>query len=222
MIFRFGASSLDTDRCELRTHGVAVPVEPQVFALIRLLVENRDRLVGRDEVVEKIWNGRIVSDSAISSRLKSARAALGDDGARQQVIRTVPKLGFRFVAEVETAPALAAVRPAAGQDAAPEAPRERTRPSIAVLPFTRLGLGDTGAWMADALPHDLIVALSRLRWLFVIARGSSFRFRGAEAGYERVREALQVRYCLSGVVETDDKTMTVIVELCDTHDGGVV
>lgn len=224
MIHRFGECSLDTDACELRRGGAAVPLEPQVLALLRLLIENRERLVGKDEIVERIWNGRIVSEAAIASRVKSARQAIGDDGRAQRMIRTVHKLGFRFVAEVETAnPPAPAVR------AAPELPEpaplpqaERSQPSIAVLPFELLGDAGPYAAIADALPHDLIAELSRLRWLFVIARGSSFRFRGADATLERVRAALHVRYCLSGAVEVHGGTLVATVELADTGDGGVV
>lgn len=223
MIYRFGTFRLDTSTYELRSGGDVVAVEPQVLALLRLLIENRHRLVGRDEIIESIWNGRIVSDAAISSRIKSARRAVGDDGATQQVIRTVPKLGLRFVAAVEVErglePAPAAPQPGPG-DAPPAPPAEG--PSLAVLPFAVLGEPGPSAWIAEALPHDLITALSRFRWLFVIARGSSFRFRGPEATLEKVREALKVRYCLSGAVEIDGAAMAVNVELSDTRDGRVL
>ena len=226
MIHRFGSCTLDTERCELRSRGVVVPIEPQVLALLRLLVENPDRVVRKDEIVERIWNGRIVSDAAISSRVKSARQAIGDDGRTQGMIRTVHKLGFRFVAEVETEPQREpSLGPASG--AAPEPPsepasEEPSRPSIAVLPFALLGPAEPYDAVADALPHDLIAELSRLRWLFVIARGSSFRFRGAEATLDRVRAALHVRYCLAGAVELHGAAMGVTVELSDTLEGGVV
>lgn len=223
MIYRFDAYTLDTEKHELARSGAPVPLEPQVFALLLLLVENRERLVSKDEIVEKIWKGRIVSEAAIASRVKSARRAIGDDGAVQRLIRTVPKMGFRFVGEVEVAspPAVAAGGPAPADEAAlGEAPG--VRPSIAILPFDVIGSPGPAAGVAEALPHDLITELSRLRWLFVIARGSSFQFRGAEADIGRVRAALKVRYCLSGSVETDARSMALTVELCDTHDGGIV
>jgi TolB-like protein/Flp pilus assembly protein TadD len=222
MIYRFGTFSLDVETCELRSGDRLVPVEPQVFALLRLLIENRDQLVSREQIIATVWRGRIVSDSAISSRIKSARQALGDSGKVQAIIRTAPKLGFRFVAPVEVCHAAAA---AEGATAEPQAPADDLlpgRPSIAVLPFTALPSAGPRAWIADALPQDLITALSRLRWLFVIARGSSFQFRGAQATPERVRTALKVRYCLTGAVEFDGPAMTVSVELWDAHDGAVV
>jgi TolB-like protein len=225
MIHRFGDCSLDTETCELRCGGAVVPLEPQVLALLRLLIENRERLVGKDEIVERIWNGRIVSESAIASRVKSARKAIGDDGRAQRMIRTVHTLGFRFVAQVETGAAPAPVVGAAQEpsiEPALLAHEERSQPSIAVLPFALLGDAGPYAAIADALPHDLIAELSRLRWLFVIARGSSFRFRGPDASLERVRAALHVRYCLSGTVEVHGGGLITTVELADTRDGGVV
>jgi TolB-like protein len=219
MIYAFEDYRLNLGARELRRGNAVVPVEPQVFDLLHLLIESRARVVRRDEIVERIWKGRIVSDAAISSRVKSARQAIGDDGERQRLIRTHHGVGFRFVGDVSEA-AVAAVsslaQPVFQGDMAP------SRPSIAVLPFHLVGIAGPHAPVAEALPHDLIVELSRLRWLFVIARGSSFQFRGSGAAIERVRTALNVRYCLSGVVEIALDRMTVTVELCDTDDKGIV
>ncbi|HEX5378633.1 MAG TPA: winged helix-turn-helix domain-containing protein [Phenylobacterium sp.] len=224
MIYRFGASSLDTLKCELRRGDIPIPLEPQVFALLRLLIEHRDRLVSRDEILDRIWGGRIVSDESLASRIKSARRAIGDSGGDQLQIRTLPKLGYRFVAEVEeicgTAPLPRAAATPPGQDAPIE---PGPRPSIAVLPFDVVGEPCAQAHLVSgALPQDLITELSRLRWLMVIARGSTFRFRGPDLDIGQVRTALNVRYCLTGRVEVAGRAMTVSVDLCDTGDGGVV
>ncbi|CAN7191518.1 winged helix-turn-helix domain-containing protein [Phenylobacterium sp. LjRoot219] len=217
MIYRFGRYSFDAENWELRAAGLVVPAEPQVLAVLRLLIENRGRLVSKDEVVDQVWKGRIVSDAAIASRIKSARQAVGDDGEAQAVIRTIPKLGFRFVAEVTVDGA-----PEAAPTVAPPAGEGRRRPSIAVLPFLALRPGGPEALVADALPHDLIAALSRLRWLFVIARGSSFRFRGPGVTAEDVGAALGVRYCLSGAVGFEAGRMSTTVELCDARSSQVI
>ena len=103
--YRFGSFELDLAKAELRAEGVVLPLERQVFALLAFLVENRERLVSKDEIIEKVWDGRVVSDSAVSSRIKSARQALGDDGQAQRYIRTTHRRGFRFVADVKTAAA---------------------------------------------------------------------------------------------------------------------
>ncbi len=103
MRYRFGEFELNTDMRELRAEGRPAAVEPQVFDLIVLLIENRDRVVSAAELIEAVWRGRIVSDSAIAARVSAARAAIGDDGARQRWIKTVPRRGFRFAGEVEVA-----------------------------------------------------------------------------------------------------------------------
>ena len=224
MIHAFDGYRLDTDKRELRCGDRLAPVEPQVFALLLLLIENRERVVSKDEIIERIWGGRIVSDSAIASRVKSARQAICDSGEAQRRIRTAHKLGFRFVAEVESTAAPRASITTMADAPPPVAPvgELARRPSIAVLPFSLVGVAGPYGSIADALPHDLIVELSRLRWLFVIARGSSFQFRGSHAAIDRVRAALNVRYCLSGVVRIELDRMTVTVELCDTDTRGIV
>lgn len=101
MIYRFGEYTLDTQAYELRRAGSIIAVEPQVFNVLQYLLQNRDRVVSKDELIESVWQGRIVSDGALSSRIKSARDAVGDSGEAQAVIKTLPRRGFRFVAPVE-------------------------------------------------------------------------------------------------------------------------
>ena len=220
VIYRFCGFELDTAKVELRADGRPLPVEPQVFALLALLVENRERRVSRDEAIEKVWDGRVVSDAAVASRIKSARAILGDDGRSQRFIRTIHGQGFRFVADatvVHTAGSVQETVRAADQPAG-----LASRPSIAVLPFRLIGNPGRLAAIADALPDELITELSRLRWLLVTARGSSFRLRDANADMGEVGRLLGVRYCLCGVVEMAGHRLTVTVELVDTRDHGVI
>lgn len=219
MLYRFGPFELDTAKVELRTDGTIRPVEPQVFGLLALLVENRERMVSKDEIVEKVWDGRVVSDAAIASRVKSARQALGDDGKAQRYIKTLHGQGFRFVAEVQAAQDL---QPAEPGMPLPQPAAQASRPSIAVLPFRLVGEPGPYAAIAEALPDDLISELARLRWLFVTARGSSFRLRPHEMDIGEIGRLLGVRYCLSGTVEVAGPDLAVMVELADTRDGGVV
>src|SRR5688572_28334253 len=100
MIYLFGDCTLDTDRRELRRESVIIEIEPQVFDLLEFLIRQRDRVVSRDDVLEAVWQGRIVSESTLSSRINAARAAIGDDGVGQRLIRTLPRKGLRFVGEV--------------------------------------------------------------------------------------------------------------------------
>lgn len=219
MIYRFADFELDTTRHELRAAGVPVAAEPQVFALLRLLIEQRDTTVTKPEIIAAVWHNRIVSDSAIASRIKSIRQCLGDDGRAQTFIRTVHGVGFRFVADVSTRTAVDVGAPVmAPSDEA----TQQGRPSIAILPFCCVGRSSQAVQICDALPSDLITALSRLHWLFVIARGSSFRFSGGSVRLDAVQRALQVRYCLTGVIDVTDRRMSITVELSDTGDSGVV
>ncbi len=117
MIYAFEDYVIDTARVELR-HGIAlVPVEPQVFDLLAFLVANRERVVTQDEIFERVWNGRIVSQSTLTSRINAARSAVGDDGRQQAKIKTVVRKGYRFVAEVDEQ-----------DEALPQGPREAAEP----------------------------------------------------------------------------------------------
>lgn len=211
MKYRVGDHVLDLRKFEVREHDRVLAAEPQVLSLLFLLVENRDRLVSKDELVATVWNGRAVSDSAISSRIKSARQLLGDDGEAQRLIKTVHGKGFRFVGEVS-----------ACDDDVREirVDRSGSKPSIAVLPFdcTDPNL----AVLSDGVPHDLIVGLSRLRSLTVIARGSSFRFRRWPGELSQVGTILGAQYCLTGTVHRAGSRVAVAVELVDAATSSVV
>jgi len=220
MIYRFGGDELDPALFELRRSGEVVPLEPQVFQVLRLLIENRTRIVTKQEIAERVWKLGAASDASISSRIRSARIAVGDDGARQCVIRTIHGQGFRFVAAVtEIVPANV------GQPSADEqvpSALSSGRPGIAVLPFEPLGLPAELAVLCDAIPHEVIQTLSRLRWLTVIARGSSFRFRRPDRDLAAIGAALKVRYVLSGTVEAAHRTVTLTLELADARGGEVI
>ncbi|MCP5143764.1 MAG: winged helix-turn-helix domain-containing protein [Gammaproteobacteria bacterium] len=227
MIYRFDTFELDLEKAELRAAGEPRAVEPQVFALLAFLIERRDRLVSLDEILENLWDRRVVSDSALSSRIKSARKALDDDGQAQRYIKTVHRQGLRFMGEVHVTqpePALiSVVATAAEQPPAASTPiAEPARPSIAVLPFAIIGDAGPFAAIAEGLPHELIIELARLRWLFVIARGSSFRLRNQEIDAVDAGRLLGVRYCLTGTVEITGKQLAVTTELVDARNHHVV
>lgn len=222
MIYRFEQFELDPGRFELRADGQAQAVEPQVLSLLILLAGNPDRLVTRDEIVERIWHGRIVSEAAISSRIKSARRAIGDDGDRQHLIRTVHGKGFRFVGKVAY---LADARPptkAARPEIDGEEPVRGRQPSIAVLPFDATGSDGPLAFVGEALADEVIADLARMRGLLVIARGSSFRFRGRDVDCREVGSALDVGYCLTGSIDEQRGRLTIAVELARTSDAGLL
>jgi DNA-binding winged helix-turn-helix (wHTH) protein/tetratricopeptide (TPR) repeat protein len=222
--YAFDGFVLDLDRGELRRGEEAVPAEPMAYAVLSHLVQNAERLVAKDELIEKVWDGRFISDAAVSTVIKSLRRILGDDGKQQRYIRTIHGRGFRFVADVRiVAPAAAAVEPPSQEAAQPvdTVPAEQ-KPSIAVLPFMLIGSSEVYSAIADAIPGELISTLSRLRWLKVVARGSSFRFRPPLQDLEAVRSALGVTYVLSGEVEILGPSLGIAVELVDARTSQVV
>lgn len=218
MIHRFGTFELDEAAQELRRDGAAVAVEPQVFALMALLVRNSGRLVGKDEIVEAIWQGRAISDAALSSRIKAARQALGDTGKDQRHILTVRKRGFRFVAPLEQPVSGATAMPCAAPDPHPESirpPELPAEPSVVVLPFRTLGDPNERAVLAQGLTHDLITRLGRARWLFVIARGTAFHFAEVEHDPLDAAARLGVRYIVQGAVQAAAPRIRVHATLID-------
>ena len=138
MIYQFDQFELDIARFELREDGAVHPLEPQVFALLAYLIEHRERLVPKNELFEKLWDGRVVTDSTLTSRIKSARQALGDSGKAQLFIKTIYGKGFRFIADVRFAHSTSMVLPGDGTENPDVAIELSQRPSIAVLPFRNL------------------------------------------------------------------------------------
>jgi DNA-binding winged helix-turn-helix (wHTH) protein/pimeloyl-ACP methyl ester carboxylesterase len=133
MVYVFGDCELDSERRDLRRHGTAVHVEPQVFDVLQYLVRNRERVVTKDELLQAVWNDRVVSDDALTSRIGAARRAIGDTGEQQQLIRTLPRRGFRFVGEVRQEPsharfnATGTFTPAGGSGALNTAPLQELK-----------------------------------------------------------------------------------------------
>ncbi|MGI9524922.1 MAG: winged helix-turn-helix domain-containing tetratricopeptide repeat protein [Hyphomicrobiaceae bacterium] len=226
MTYSFGNFRIDLARHELWRDGAIVDVEPMVFALLRLLIENRDRLIAKEELFEVLWDGRAVSDAALSTCIKSARRAVEDAGDRQEVIKTVHGKGLRWVATCRPIVPAAVIEKTEGTDTDKDEQDDRlkatSRPSIAILPFDTIGASAEAQTLSEALPHDLIATISRLRWISVTARGSSFRFHSGTSDLEAIRQSLGVRYCLSGTVEVLGRHVTISVVLANTEDGQVI
>jgi TolB-like protein len=210
---------LDTDRRELSREQVPVAVEPQVFDLVVHLMENRDRVVSKDELIDKIWHGRSVSESTLTSRINAARKAIGDNGASQALIRTIARKGFRFVGDVETK--RDATGPEAGRvDRTPQAALALPdRPAIAVLPFTNMSGDREQDYFSDGISEDIITALSKLRWFFVVARNSSFVYKGRAVHINEVARELGVRYVVEGSVRRSGERLRISAQLNDVSTG---
>jgi DNA-binding winged helix-turn-helix (wHTH) protein len=221
MRYRFDDFTLDLDRGLLLESERDIATEPRAFALLSLLVMNHDRMVSKAEIIEKVWDGRIVSDAAIATVIKTTRKALGDTGAAQKYIRTVRGRGVRFVGKV------VAVSPGRAQnhEASPKRagdPPVSTRPTIAILPFRMVGYSQAYSAIADAIPAELISCLSRLRWLTVVSRGSTFRFRQESPDLTAIHDTLGANYCLTGLVEIFGSVIAMSVELSDTRTQAVI
>ncbi len=228
MLYVFDDYSLDVDRQELRRRRDLVSVEPQVLDLLLYLIRHRERVVSKDDLIAEVWNGRIVSDSTLTSRITSARKAIGDSGKHQRLIRTVARKGLRFVGEVHEngrASGDHPVRPTSTRDSALElllgrvAPRLPDKPSIAILPFVNMSSDPEQEYFSDGITEDIITALSRLRWFFVIARNSTFAYKGAGADVRQVGHDLGVRYILEGSVRRSGQRVRITAQLLDAAAG---
>jgi adenylate cyclase len=209
--YLFEDYSLDIGRRELRRGDDIVPVEPQVFDLLAYLVHHRDQVVSKDDVLAAVWNGRFVSESALTTRINAARSALGDSGEAQRLIRTLRGRGFRFVGEVSEFGDTAGSSPL--RLALPD------RPSIAVLPFANLSNDPEEGYFADGMVDDTLMALSRVRWLFVIARQSSFIYKTRSADVQQIGHELGVRYVVEGSVRKSGTRVRIVAQLIETAGG---
>ncbi len=215
MIFSFGDCEIDIARREFKRASATVHVEPQVFDLLVHLVQNRDRVVTKDDLIAAVWGGRIVSESTLTSRINAARKAVGDSGPQQSLIRTVPRKGFRFVGELRDEPAPAAPREEAARAVFPLP----DRPAIAELPFVNLSGDPEQEYFSDGISEDIITALSKLRWFFVIARNSSFVYKGKAVPMKQIAEDLGVRYVIEGSVRKAGDRVRITAQLNDVATG---
>jgi TolB-like protein len=218
--YLFENYAFDTDRRELHRGADAVSVTPQAFDLLDYLIRNRERVVSKDDIINAIWNGRSVSDAALTTRLNAARSAIGDSGEEQRLIKTLPRKGFRFVGSVREAPKPASIAIA---DSPAQQPKSALplpdKPSIAVLPFTNLSSDPEQEYFADGMVEDIITGLSRSKSLFVIARTSSFTYKGKAVDIKQVGRELGVRYVLEGSVRKSGNRVRITGQLVDSATG---
>ena len=226
--FVFEDYVLDDKRRELTLRGQVVAVGPQVFDLLLLFVNNPDRVISKDELLKAVWNGRIVSESTITSHINAVRKAIGDTGEEQRLVRTVARKGYRFVGQIKVGgigEAQQPDRPAIDERSATD-PKEMPsslvlpdKPSITVLPFQNLSGDPEQEYFADGIVEDIIAALSRIRWLFVIARNSSFTYKGRTVDAKGISQELGVRYVLEGSVRKCGNKVRITGQLIDATSG---
>ena len=225
MVLAFDGHLLDIERRELRRGTVLIKLEPQVFDLLAYLVHHRGRVVGKDELIQAIWRGRSVSDSAVTTRINAARQAVGDNGFDQRLIRTLRRKGFRFVGEVSEASTMreapqSEVLP--GEKAGVSAPAFADRASIAVVPFAAVGDDFEVRCFADGLVEDVVIALSRFHWLCVLAPMPPYAGRDWELDARALGRDLAVRYVVQAAVRRDGPKARVTAHLVDTTSGSLL
>lgn len=216
-MFSFEDFTVDSERRELRAGGTIVPMEPQVFDLLVYLIENRTHVVSKDELIQSVWGGRIVSDSTLDSRINAVRKILRDSGKEQRLIRTAARKGIRFVGEVREESQGQAQT--SGTDTESPPPLITDRPSIAVLPFENLSEDRALELITTGLAEDIIALLARVPGFFVIARASSFNFSLLRTEARDVGAQLGVRYIVSGSARSSVDRVRVSVQLIDAQSG---
>ena len=207
MQYRFEDFVLDVGRRELRRDGEPVALEPQVFDLLVYLIGNCHRVVTKDDLIESVWGGRIVSESTLTSRINAARKAIGDSGESQRLIQTFQRKGIRFIGEVT-------------DHVHAQPPRQNfphDRPSIAVLPFDNLSGDQEQDYFADGMVEEIVTGLSRIKWLFVISRNSTLIYKGRPIDVKAVGRDLGVRYVLQGSVRRSGDRVRVTGQLIESE-----
>jgi TolB-like protein len=223
MQFLFSDQMLDTDRRELCRGSHRVAIEPQVFDVLVYLMENRDHVVSKDDLIAAVWDGRIVSESTLTSRINAARKAIGDSGRDQKLIRTIARKGFRFVGTLRSQPAESPddTDHPANEISEPSRPMlsPLDRPAIAVLPFTNMSGEPEQEYFSDGISEDIINALSKLRWFYVIARNSSFIYKGKAVLIKQVGDELGVGYVVEGSVRKEGDRVRITAQLNNVSTG---
>jgi TolB-like protein/Tfp pilus assembly protein PilF len=222
---RFEDYLLDPERRELTRGAQAVPLGPQVFDLLLHLVRNRGHVVSKDDLLDSVWGGRTVSESTLTSHINAARRAVGDNGKDQRLIRTIARKGFRFVGDAVDIDLpdhddRGKAEPAGATEEPAEALPLPDKPSIAVLPFLNLSGDPEQEYFIDGVVEDIISALSRIGWLFVIARNSSFTYKGRSVDVKQVGRELGVRYVLEGSMRKSASLVRITGQLIDAATGG--
>ena len=219
MRYLFEEYELDSGRRELYRDSSVVALTPQAFDLLDYLIRNRERVVSKDELITAIWKGRCVSEAALTTRLNAARSAIGDSGEDQHLIKTLPKKGYRFIGTVQEAHG-ASMAVADSQRTTPKNDLQLPdKPSLAVLPFTNLSSDPEQEYFADGMVEDIITGLSRSKSLFVIARQSTFTYKGKAIDIRQVGGELGVRYVLEGSVRKFGDRVRISGQLIEATTG---
>ena len=233
--WRFGDAIVDSALHRVIAGGSTRDLEPKAFRVLMYLIEHRDRVVSKEEILAAIWEGIVVSDNALTRAIAQVRKAIGDDAKCPRYVETVQRVGYRLVAEVHPLPTAhvadgseyASVKNSETDESADSEAVLRgkrmtvsDRPGIAVLAFANLSDDKENEYFADGLAEEILNSIARISELRVIARTSSFAFRDKHEGITAIAAALNVRYILEGSVRRHGTRIRVIAQLIDAEDGG--
>lgn len=213
-IHTFGPFRLDAEAEVLFRGADLLPVGRRAVALLRVLVERPGSLVSKEALIAAAWPGLAVEESNLPVQVAALRRVLGEEPGGERWIETLPRRGYRFVGPVVTADGGSSSR--LGAQTAPVLPE---KPSIAVLPFQNMNVDLQDEYFADGVVEEIITALSRIRWLFVIARSSTFTYKGKVVDVRQVARELGVRYVLEGSVRRGSGRARVTAQLIDALTG---
>jgi TolB-like protein len=216
-IYRFGDVEVRADERRVLRNGQALVLGGRAFDLLLALIEHRERMVGRDELLSLVWPGVVVEENNLTVQISALRKALGTDA-----VATVAGRGYRFALPLADEPALDP-GPHGGQaEAAVDAPPEPERPSIAVLPFEVLSEDAAMRFLADGLAEDVIAQLARVPGFLVISRSSSFLFRQRGAALGTIARQLGVRYLVEGSLRRIGTRLRASTQLVEAASGRVL
>jgi adenylate cyclase len=204
----FGRFRLRPDQRELRRDEVPVRLHHRALDILCALAEAKGEIVSKDELIARLWPGRIVEEGNLHVRVSALRKALGEDGEGHSYIVTVPGRGYR----------LAGLPGSGGRSSSQDLPLP-DKPSIAVLPFQNMSGDPDQEYFADGMVEEIITALSRIRWLFVIARNSSFTYKGQAIDVKQIGSELGVRYVLEGSVRRAGGRLRIGAQLIEAETG---
>lgn len=214
--YKFGPFRLDAEGEVLLNGTEPVALGRRAVALLRILVERPGALISKAALIEAAWSGLSVEESNLPVQVAALRRVLEEVPGGEHRIDTLPRRGYRFVGTVaKETHGGGAVAP---MDAAPELVLP-DKPSIAVLPFTNMSDDSTRDYFADGMTEDIITELSRFRWLFVIARNSTFTYKSRAVDVKRIGRDLGVRHVLEGSVRQSGNRMRITAQLIDTTTG---
>jgi len=222
MKYGFDDFTLDVSRGELSRGGARIPITPKTFAVLKLLIERREEIVSREDLLEAVWKKRFISDSTFHSQMNAVRSAVGDSGRTQRVIRTVARKGFRFIAALTDSAPIDAVLSPSDLTAVSAAPRFSRSTKIAVIPFRNHSAIPELNFFAAAFTEDLLGCLTRIDGLIVQTRFTQDVTIAPSAELHRVVGNVGIDFVMEGSVRQTRDVMRVSVQLVDSVSGACV